>query len=148
MRNVSIDNSHCRFQYASEFIKRCVWDSGSVLELKCYYDELGSEDCTDCQVGVHLDWDGMIHAAPNEDVINEIDVIALHGNIPTFISCKSGSNINQNALYELDTVAKRLGGKYARKKLVIMQELGAVHKLRAEEMGIEVVVKDSSSLII
>ena len=139
--NVSIDNTHCRFQYTSELIKRCLWDAGSVLELQCYYDELDSDDCTDCRVGVHLDWDGTIHTDRNEDVINEIDVISLHGNIPTFISCKSGCNVDQNALYELEAVARRLGGKYVRKKLVLMQELGAAHRLRAEEMGIEVVVK-------
>ena len=43
-----------------------------------------------------------------------------------------------HALYELDTVAKRFGGKYAKKVLVSANEIGPVYKERAAEMGIEV----------
>ena len=36
--------------------------------------------------------------------------------IPTFISCKNG-NVDQMALYEIETVANRFGGKYAKQTI-------------------------------
>ena len=65
----------------------------------------------------------------------------VNGNIPTFISCKSGrmeAHQTLYALYELDTVAKRFGGKYAKKVLVSAKALGEVYMERAAEMNIEV----------
>lgn len=127
------------FRYGSKAIKDCLWDGGSILELHTYYQMKQAAD--DCRVGVHIDWDGMIHRAYGKDVLNEIDVMALHGNILTFISCKSGSmdsNKALNALYELETVARRFGGKYVKKVLAIMKPMGSVYLERAQEMGIEV----------
>lgn len=43
-----------------------------------------------------------------------------------------------HALYELETVASRFGGKYAKKVLVTANELGDAYMERAKEMGIEV----------
>ena len=97
------------------------------------------DNSDDCKVGVHLDWDGVIHEKPGEDVLNEIDVLSLKGYIPTFISCKSGrmdSHQSLHALYELDTVARRFGGKYAKKVLVTSEKLRPMYVERAEEMGI------------
>ena len=57
------------------------------------------------------------------------------------ISCKSGKMGGQqvlHALYELETVASRFGGKYAKKVLVTANELGDAYMERAKEMGIEV----------
>ncbi len=42
------------------------------------------------------------------------------------------------ALYELETVASRFGGKYAKKVLVSVKKLSAPYLQRAREMGIEV----------
>ena len=44
-----------------------------------------------------------------------------------------------DVLYELDTVAKRFGGKYARKVLVTTLRMGSAYVNRAKEMGIEVI---------
>ena len=58
-----------------------------------------------------------------------------------FNSCKSGkmdANKTLHALYELDAVARRFGGKYAKKVLVSAQDLADVYLERADEMGIEV----------
>ena len=90
--------------------------------------------------GVMIDWDGHI-STPSDDVSNEIDVISLDGYTMTFISCKCGrldANGARNALYELDTVANRFGGKYVRKKLALLDEIGETHLNRAKEMGIEI----------
>lgn len=88
------------------------------------------------RVGVHLDWDGVIESG-GKDVLNEIDVMAMDGSQPVFVSCKMG-NVNQMALYELETVADQFGGKYARKILAVGKPLSSGHQMRADEMGIEV----------
>lgn len=123
------------FIYKSRALREVLWEAGSILELHTYLSEAERSD--DCMVGVHLDWDGRLHEKASEDVYNEIDVLSLKGFIPTFISCKSG-NVNQMALYELETVASRFGGKYAKKVLIAPQGLSYGHRMRAQEMGIVV----------
>ena len=97
-------------------------------------NKIGNDDC---RIGVHIDWDGVIHQSRGDDVLNEIDVLSLYKNIPVFISCKNG-HVDQHALYELETVANRFGGKYAKKILVVTKPLSHSHLLRAAEMEIEV----------
>ena len=128
-----------RFRFKNKAVKDCLWEGGSILEL--HTCQLEAAHSSECQVGVHIDWDGVIHSQTGVDVLNEIDVLSLEGNIPTFISCKSGKMGGQqtlHALYELDTVARRFGGKYARKVLVTAKDPGDVYLERAREMGIEV----------
>ncbi|MCR5249223.1 MAG: hypothetical protein K6E50_01305 [Lachnospiraceae bacterium] len=127
------------FRFKNREVKEWIWEGGSILELHTYLHE--KENNEECVVGVHLDWDGFIHPQPGQDVVNEVDILALNGYIPTFISCKSGKMSGMqilHALYELDTVAKRFGGRYAKKVLVTIREPGEVHRERAEEMGIEI----------
>ena len=127
------EEGFCSFIYKNRTLREVLWEAGSILELHTYLSVEDESD--DCMVGVHLDWDGRLHEKASEDVYNEIDVLTLKGFIPTFISCKSG-NVNQMALYELETVASRFGGKYARKVLVAPQGLSYGHRMRAQEMGI------------
>jgi len=125
------------FVYKNSAIKQMIWDSGSILEMYTYLLESRKEDMEDCRVGVHIDWDGVFQQDGNPDVLNEIDVMSIRNNLPVFISCKIGS-VDQMALYELETVANRFGGKYAKKVLATAQPLSQGHLRRAEEMGIEV----------
>ena len=127
-----------QFRFKNKAIKGYLWDGGSILELYTYLQEKGHSD--ECRVGVHLDWDGVLEGPAGIDVLNEIDVLSLQGYIPSFISCKSGKLSPQqclHALYELDTVANRFGGKYAKKRLVVTSEINEVYQERALEMGIE-----------
>lgn len=137
--DVDHENGHYRFKFKNQKIKDCLWEGGSILELHTCHKE--SRHSNECQVGVHLDWDGVIHDQLGVDVLNEIDVLVLDGNVPTFISCKSGKMGAQqslHALYELETVARRFVGKYAKKVLVTAKDLQPVYMDRAAEMGIEV----------
>lgn len=125
--------------YKSTEIRKCLWGGGTILELHTYMKEKPHSD--DCRIGVHLDWDGVIHKESGNDLTNEIDVLSLNGNVTTFISCKSGKmNYSQmlHALYELDTVANRFGGKYCKRVLVTAIPFGKVYLERAGEMKIEV----------
>ena len=126
-----------KFRYKNSSIKQLFWDSGSILEMYTFLMETRRDGITDCRVGVHIDWDGVVHNDGSRDVLNEIDVMSIEKNRPTFISCKIGS-VDQMALYELETVANRFGGKYARKVLATAQPLSPAHMQRAVEMGIEV----------
>lgn len=138
LRGVVHADGMFRFTFKNRLIKSYLWNGGSILELYTYLQERKS--AAECQVGVYLDWDGVLHGPGGGDVFNEIDVLALHGYIPTFISCKSGNMSPQQILhsfYELDTVANRFGGKYAKRLLVLTMELTKVYLDRAKEMGIE-----------
>ena len=137
--NVKHDERRYAFQYRDENIKKCLWEGGSALEMYTYQQVKNSAD--DCKIGVHIDWDGVIHEPYGVDVLNEVDVLALKDNVPIFISCKSGkmgASRILHALYELETVAQRFGGKYAKKVLVIIDTIKPVYQNRAVEMGIEV----------
>ena len=129
-----------KFRYKNAAIKQLLWDSGSILEMHTFLQETRKEGIKDCRVGVHIDWDGIVHNDSGRDVLNEIDVMSIQNNRPTFISCKIG-NVDQMALYELETVANRFGGKYAKKILATAQEPSSAHVRRAKEMGIEVRVE-------
>ena len=139
LSDVVHNNKEYKFTFKNQFVKNVIWDAGSLLELKIYQDE--RQKSSSCSVGVHIDWDGIESYMQSLDVVNEIDVLSIEGNIPTFISCKSGKMDGEKALtalYELETIAKRFGGKYVRKVLVVTKVLSDAHKNRAGEMGIEI----------
>lgn len=141
LKDVKCQNGAYSFMYKNKRIQECLWDGGSILELYLYQQlKLQSDEC---RIGVHIDWDGVVHSKMGVDVLNEIDILTLNGNIPTFISCKSGKMGEKQALYalyELETVAERFGGKYAKKMLMTMKPMADVYYTRAHEMGIEVKV--------
>lgn len=126
------------FFYDSEDMKRCLTKAGNVLELHTYHKM--KKDSVDCRQSIMIDWDGVEHKDRNKDVLNELDVIAIQGNVATFISCKGGKMDEGQALepmYELSTVANRFGGKYARKVLSLVHPVKETNIHRAKEMGIE-----------
>lgn len=74
-----------------------------------------------------------------DDVKNEMDVLATAGAIPVFISCKNGS-VDSDELYKLNTVAQRFGGIYA-KKILVMTYYGVTDSFiqRAQAMNIRLI---------
>lgn len=136
LKSVLLERGVCQFSYKSTVIQNYFWDGGSILEMYAFV-QMSKEDFDDCRVGVHVDWDGTIHHGKGADVLNEVDIMAIRNNIPTLVSCKIG-NVDQMALYELETVASRFGGKYAKKVLAVAKKAAQAHLLRAEEMGIEI----------
>ncbi len=125
------------FRYKDSIMRECMMDAGCALELHSYYEKMADEKFSDVRVGVHIDWDGDMSGS-ELDVENEIDVLALEGNIPVFASCKNGK-VNQMALYELETVARRFGGRYVRREMIAGQKMTEGYEVRAEEMGIKVI---------
>jgi hypothetical protein len=137
--NYSCRDGRYYYRFKNADVKDWLWKSGSILELYVFLQE--KKKNADCCVGVYLDWDGIIQPQPGLDVFNEIDVLTLQDNVLTFISCKSGKlagNQALHAMYELETVAERFGGKYARKVLAIAYPLSEAYRNRASEMRIEI----------
>lgn len=140
IKNLQNGNGKFSFDFSYKDAKKLLQDGGIILELKVLEER--RKTGAKCLRGVHIDWDGVIHAQRGVDVLNEIDVLTVSGNIPTFISCKSGKMDNGQlltALYELETVVNRFGGKYARKMLVKINNCSTVYSDRAKEMGIELI---------
>lgn len=125
------------FRYKDSIMRECMMDAGCALELHSYYEKISDERFSDVRVGVHIDWDGDMSGS-ELDVENEIDVLALEGNVPVFASCKNGK-VNQMALYELETVARRFGGRYVRREMIAGQKMTEGYEVRAEEMGIKII---------
>lgn len=150
IKDFSIKNDIVSFSYKNRQVQACLTKAGDVLELTTYLSlkeiarrELGYYD--DIDIGVMVDWDGVIHGEYEEkkDTSNEIDVMLMQDLVPVFISCKNGE-VKKEALYELETVANRLGGKYAKKILLttfVCKSTSARKFIeqRAEDMGIRLV---------
>ncbi len=138
-----------RYCYRDDFTKECLDKAGNILEHKVYSEVLSAKQngvpfFTDAAMGVTIDWDGQTHNPSIPETTNEIDVMAMHGITPVFISCKNGG-IDEIELYKLNTVAARFGGAYARKVLFatdfsrpsVMSEKAFYQ--RAADMNIKVV---------
>lgn len=146
-----VEDDVLRFQYKNRQVRQCIIKSGNVLELYCYLllREIEAENpgyYDDMDIGVYIDWDGVVHENSSEvaDTKNEIDIMVMRDLVPVFISCKNGG-VDKTALYELDTVSRRFGGKYAKRVLIasyISSDLSS-HKhivQRAVDMQIDRVI--------
>lgn len=102
--------------FKSKQVMNCLTKAGSVLELMTFWAVQKTGRFGDVMTGVYLDWDGALREGP--DVENEVDVLAMEGMQPVFISCKNGA-VNADELYKLHTVATRFGGSEARKYLML-----------------------------
>lgn len=156
-----------RLVYRDEQVKKYITKSGQLLELATYLAVLGIKDregkplYNDVLTGVTIDWDGKLverddfdyrtpwYLKTKKDTKNEIDVLAMRGMVPVFISCKNGG-VEMEELYKLETVANRFGGRYAVKILVatsLNKRSEATHTLlaRAKEMNIRVLHENVKS---
>lgn len=133
------------FRFKNTQVKQALTVAGQALELivgktmMSLKDEDGAPLYHDVKVGVVIDWDMAEEQQPCR-TINEIDVLAMKGSIPVFISCKNGM-FDVNELYKLNTVAGRFGNKYAKKVLVSteMDKMGdhaEVLRARMDDMDI------------
>lgn len=137
IKDVEDNDKGIIFSIKDEDIKECLGDCGSVLEMVTGWNEQETSD--EVYIGKHIDWDGK-----QEEMLveNEIDVISLKGNRLHFISCKCGdiNNEAKEAMYELQTVADKFGGKNVIKTIVCTQELSDINADRAKLMNINVKV--------
>ncbi|MCR5782218.1 MAG: hypothetical protein K6G90_05715 [Clostridia bacterium] len=112
---------------------------GSAFEMYAYHTALSSGVFADCSVGVNVDWDGCVQDRP-EEVTNEVDLILSNGFQAAFISCKN-TEIRNEHVYEIDTVAHYYGGKYA--KPVIFSSVEATKAIRNRAKESEIILIDN-----
>jgi len=138
------------FRYKNAQVRQCLVKAGNILEVYAFLllREIEAETpgyYDDMDIGVYIDWDGVEHNE-NEKIAetrNEVDIMVMRDLVPVFVSCKNGE-VHKEALYELDTVSKKFGGKYAKRFLLASyishNEATEAHiRQRARDMDITVV---------
>ena len=137
--DLSIADGRVRFRFPDEMIRFWLRDIGAVLELQVFRACLAAECFDDVVLSAVVNWQGSERM--RDAVTNEIDVMAVQGIQPVFISCKT-SEIKTSALNELAILRDRFGGKGSRAVIVTSSSSGkglAPMRRRASELGIEVV---------
>lgn len=114
---------------------RFLYDKGgNLLEMVSYLAAVESGSFADCCTGATLDWNGS-NARRGNEPYNEIDLVLTHGQIPVFVSCKS-TQVENEYLYEIVTMARHFGGPCARPVLISSVRNRRSIKNRAAEMGV------------
>ena len=127
------------FRFPDETVRFWLRDIGAVLELQVFRACHAAGCFDDVVLSAVVNWQsGRIC---RDSVINEIDVMAVQGIQPVFISCKT-CEVHTDALNELAILRDRFGGKFARAILVTSGMTGKTRepvRMRADKLGIELV---------
>ena len=127
------------FRFRNETVRFWLRDVGAALELYVFRTCLEAGCFDDVVLSAVVSWRAL--DPKSEAVTNEIDVMAVRGVQPLFISCKT-CEIKTEALNELAILRDRFGGEASR--AMIVTSAGAARasspmRRRAEELHIEVV---------
>lgn len=140
--DLQMDDEGLRFRFPDETVRFWLRDIGAVLELQVYRACLEANCFDDVVLSAVVNWQG--NAIQRDSVTNEIDVMAVQGIQPVFISCKT-CEIHTEALNELAILRDRFGGEGSR---AIIATSGPATKnrppmrRRADQLGIELVEWD------
>ena len=136
--DLSISAEKISFRFPDKMVRFWLRDIGAVLELHVYRACLEAGCFDDVVLSAVVNWQSGKNQ--RDGVTNEIDVMAVQGIHPVFISCKT-SEIRTEALNELSILRDRFGGKYARAIIVTSKSAAddytPMHH-RASQLGIEV----------
>lgn len=138
LSDVSISRERVEYAFKDEQMRTWLRDIGSVLELYVYKTCLDTGIFNDVFTSAVVDWEG---GFLRDNVTNEIDVMAMYGILPVFISCKTCS-ISTEALNELAVLRDRFGGFIAKAAIVTAQKCRSITRHRASELGIEIIDLD------
>ncbi len=123
------------FKFKDRQIRTWLRDIGSVLEIYVYKACLDAGLFNDVRTSAVVDWEGDFR---QDNVTNEIDVMAMQGIVPVFISCKT-CEVSTEALNELAILRDRFGGKAAKAAIVTAHHCRNITRHRAQELGINVI---------
>lgn len=138
LKNVKVSQGKVRFVFCDAQVRTWLRDIGSVLELYIYRVCVRTGLFNDVVTSAVVDWEG---EGKQDDVTNEIDVMAMRGILPVFISCKTCA-VNTEALNELAILRDRFGGQGAKAVIVTTKRCQNITRRRASELGISVVDLD------
>lgn len=139
IENLQVDEERVFFRFRDDMVRFWLRDMGSVLELQVYRACLAAQCFDDVILSAVVNWQS--GNKKRDAVTNEIDVMAVQGIQPVFISCKT-CEIKTEALNELAILRDRFGGKGSRAMIVTAASASkgrTVMRSRAAEMEIEVV---------
>ena len=138
IHDLALDEETVAFRFADPQVRFWLRDMGSALELRVYQACVEAHCFDDVVLSAVVNW----RAGEKRDAVtNEIDVMAVRGIQPIFISCKT-CEIKTEALNELAILRDRFGGKGSRAVIVTSApgaRSRAVMRQRAAELGIEVI---------
>ena len=121
------------FAFRDLQIRTWLRDVGSMLELYTYQCALDTVLFQEVRTSVIVDWDG----GQDRQVTNEIDVMAVRGVVPLFISCKTCA-VKTEALNELAILRDRFGSEMAKAAIVTAERANSAVRQRAQRLGIDV----------
>ena len=136
--DLTCSSDHVHFRFPDTMVRFWLRDIGSVLELQVYRACLEAGCFDDVVLSAVVNWEG--GSSQRDGVTNEIDVMAVQGIQPVFISCKT-SEIKTEALNELAILRDRFGGKGSRAIIATSSSGGSSRipmRRRAAELEIEV----------
>jgi len=135
LKDLVVGEQEISYSFPDEQIRFWLRDIGSVLETYIYKACLDTGAFNDVRTSVVVDWEGDFR---QDNVTNEIDVMAMKGIQPVFISCKT-CQISTEALNELAILRDRFGGYGARAIMVTTQNCRTITRHRAAELHIDVI---------
>ena len=136
--NLQLTEEEVAFTFPNPTIRFWLRDVGSALEVYIYKACLNAGVFDDVVLSAVVNWhsDGVKKSL----VTNEIDVVAVRGVVPLFISCKTCA-VKTEALNELAILRDNFGGKGSRAMIVTTSGTSRgslTMRKRASEMGVEV----------
>ena len=135
VESIVFGDGFCEYTLSEKIKNRELYEkSGTVLEILTALAAACTGLFYDISASTKLDYDGIILCEPDE-TRNEIDVTMMYGHLPVFISCKNTA-VTKEYLYEIQTMAKHFGGKYAIPVIVSSVNSNLSIRNRAREMGI------------
>ena len=127
-----------KVNFNNKYLKSFIFKSGTWLEIATNIMISEIKEVDEVKSGVLFLWNDK-----NKEIKNEVDVLAVKDSIIICISCKDSSKYNEDTLNELDVYGTQLGGEKVFKILVATKEpLKTSVKLRAKEMGINIIIFD------
>ena len=139
IRSLKVRDDGLSFTFPDETVRFWLRDVGAVLENYIYLACLAADCFDDVALSAVVNWSG--GKDQRDGVTNEIDVMAVRGIQPVFISCKT-CEIRTEALNELAILRDRFGGAGFR-AIIVSSAIGtkarSPMRRRAAELDIEVI---------
>lgn len=124
--------------FKDKYLKGFIFKIGTWLEVLTEYVVKSIDVVDQVKSGVVFTWN-----KNDENLKNELDVIAIKDSNIVVISCKDSEKYNEVALNELKVYSERIGGDKAKKILVATKPPIKENIMdRAKEMGIKIIILD------
>ncbi|WP_195972101.1 Card1-like endonuclease domain-containing protein [Clostridium thermobutyricum] len=124
--------------FKDKYLKGFIFKIGTWLEVLTEYVVKSIDVVDQVKSGVVFTWN-----KNDENLKNELDVVAIKDSNIVVISCKDSEKYNEVALNELKVYSERIGG-YKSKKILVATKPPIKESVmdRAKEMGINIIILD------